>query len=166
MSALARDRARQAEPPPASFLVPILVAVVVLSLSTTLLLVGARSPYTHANLLTGYDPRYDRTGQIRVGEVEASVGVGDAAAAFPADPVERGGRLFVTKGCAACHTLEARGGVVGPAIVGTDEATIVKKARKGPGGMPPYAPEALNDEDIAAIAAYLRSLVRTSDAAK
>lgn len=164
MSALARGRARSAEPPPASFLVPILIALVVLSLSTTLLLVGARSPYTHANLLGGYDPRYERTEQVRVGEIVPSVGVADASGGVATDLVERGARLFVTKGCAACHTLEARGGVVGPAIVGTDEATIAKKARSGPGGMPPYAPSALSDDEIAAIAAYLASLVRTAEA--
>lgn len=158
MSALARDRAR-AGPPPASFAMPALVALVVFLFSTTLLLIGARSPYTHANLLTGYDPRYDRTEQITVNEVEPYAGVGDAMGAAAADPVQRGARLFVTTGCASCHTLEARGGPVGPAIVGTDEATIAKKVRKGPGGMPQFAPGALSEADIAAIAAYLRSLV-------
>jgi len=74
------------------------------------------------------------------------------------DAVTNGTRLFVTKGCVACHALEARGGVVGPAIAGTDAATVLKKVRKGPSGMPQYSPETLTDDEIAAIAAYLRSL--------
>lgn len=161
MSAVASARASRAELPRASYVVPVLIAAVVLSFSATLLTIGARSPYTHANLLAGYDARYQRTEQIRVGVVEPYGGIGDAGGAAATDPVAQGARLFVTKGCAACHTLEARGGPVGPAIVGTDEATIEKKVRKGPGGMPRYAPDALTGDEIVAIAAYLRSLAGT-----
>lgn len=159
MSAPTPSRRRGTEPPEASFLVPRLVAAIVAVFSLTLLAIGARSPYTHANLLPGHDIVYDRTEQILVGEREPYAGIGGAEAAAAADPAAAGERLFVTKGCAACHTLTARGGPVGPAIVGTDEATIVKKVRKGPGGMPQYAPTALSDAQIDAIAAYLRSLV-------
>jgi len=142
-----------------SVLVPRLVAVVVTVFSLTLLTIGARSPYTHANLQPGRDPGYTRTEQISLGPGEPYVGSGSATGRTEGDPVAEGARLFVTKGCAACHTLEARGGPVGPAIVGTDEATIEKKARKGPGGMPQFTPTTLTDDDIAALAAYLRSLV-------
>lgn len=158
MSAIPKARIAPPDPPRASYLVPAFVAVVVLILSTTLLAIGARSPYTHANLLRGYDPRYDRTQQIRVGDAEPYAGVGEAGGAETTDPAARGARLFVTKGCAACHALEGRGGAVGPSIAGTDLETLREKTRKGPSGMPRYAPETLTEEQLAAIAAYLRSL--------
>ena len=138
---------------PVSFLMVGLVTFAALFI----LMVGARSPYTHANLVAGYDPRYDRTAQVTVGADGPYEGV-SAPGTLTGDAVADGQRLFVMKGCAACHTLEARGGVVGPAIVGTDKATVAKKVRKGPGGMPQFA---LSDADIAAIAAYLGSLVVT-----
>lgn len=159
MSAAESARRPRGEAPRASFIVPSLVAAVVLVFSLTLLTVGARSPYTHANLLAGHDPAYERTRQIMVGVAEPYAGVGDARDTAAGDVAEQGARLFVTKGCAACHALEARGGAVGPAIVGTDAATIEKKARKGPGGMPRFTPETLSSDETAAIAAYLRSLI-------
>lgn len=154
-----------AVPPRASLLVPRLVAVFVASVSLTLLAVGANGPYTHSNLVSGYDRAYTRTDQIVVGEVIPYAGVGDASSRRVADPTAKGARLFVTKGCAACHTLEARGGAVGPAIVGTDAATLAKRVRRGPGGMPAFSEADLTDADIAAIAAYLGSLA-PSDTSK
>ncbi len=139
---------------PVSFLVLTLVVTAAIGI----LLIGARSPYTHGNLATGYDARYDRTEQITVGPGEAYVGI-SAPAPRTGNAVADGERLFVTKGCAACHTAQARGGVVGPPVVGTDEATVQKKVRRGPGGMPHYSNETLTDDEAAAIAAYLRSLV-------
>lgn len=134
-----------------------LVLGLVISGAIVILAIGARSPYTHANLVSGYDSGYDRTEQITVGPGEAYVGI-SAPGPRTADAVADGERLFVTKGCAACHTAQARGGVVGPPVVGTDEATVLKKVRKGPGGMPRYSNETLSDDEAAAIAAYLRSL--------
>lgn len=161
MSVAAPARRPRTDTPRASFLVPGLVAVVVATFSLTLLAIGARSPYTHANLLLGHDAAYERTQQIMVGAAEPYPGVGDAGGALIGDAIARGARLFVTKGCATCHMLEARGGAVGPAIVGTDAATIEKKARKGPSGMPRYASDALTADEIDAISTYLRSLVGT-----
>lgn len=152
------------QPRRVSFLVPRLVAVVVTVFSLTLLTIGARSPYTHANLQPGRDPGYTRTEQISVGPGEPYVGIGSATRRTEGDPVAEGARLFVTKGCAACHTLEARGGPVGPPIVGTDAETVEKKVRRGPGGMPRYAADGLTDDEIAAISAYLRSLARSDQA--
>jgi mono/diheme cytochrome c family protein len=33
-----------------------------------------------------------------------------------------------------------------------------QKTQKGPGGMPAYAPDALSDDDLNAIAAYLKAM--------
>ena len=141
-----------------SVLVPSLAAAVVALVSLTLLSVGARSPYTHANLLPGYDAAYSRTAQILVGPGQPYPEAGVAASEAASDPIARGGRLYVTKGCAACHRIDARGGPVGPAIVGTDAEALREKAREGPGGMPGYSPAALTGEEVAAITAYLGSL--------
>lgn len=137
---------------PLTFLIMGLVVFAAL----VILMIGARSPYTHANLVTGYDPGYVRTDQIVVGPGEPYEGISPAS--LTGDAVADGTRLFVTKGCVACHALGARGGVVGPAIAGTDAATVLKKVRKGPSGMPQYSPETLSDEEVAAIAAYLATL--------
>lgn len=156
-----RNALSHAEGAPTALYLP--VSFVVLGLVTFaalfLLMVGARSPYTHANLAAAYDPRYDRTAQITVGADESYGGI-SAPRAPTGDEVRDGEQLFVTRGCAACHTLSGRGGPVGPAIVGTDPETVEAKTRKGPGGMPRYAPDGLTPNEAASIAAYLRSLAQ------
>ena len=74
------------------------------------------------------------------------------------DPVELGKQLFVVDGCAACHGLDGRGGIIGPSIVGTKADKLRVKTQVGPQGMPAYAPGALTDADLAAIAAYLDAM--------
>ncbi len=147
-------------PPRASLIVPRAAAAIVGLLSLTLLLAGATGPYTHSNLEAGYDSSYTRTAQVVVGAPLAYGGVGDAGGAAAADAVERGARLFVTKGCVTCHGLEARGSV-GPSIVGASADAITQRVRRGPGGMPRYDGAGLSDDDIAAISAYLRSIPAT-----
>lgn len=134
------------------------IATVVIVVALMILTIGARSPYTHANLQPGRDPGYTRTEQISLGPGEPYGGTGSATGRMEGDPVAEGTRLFVTKGCAACHALGGRGGAVGPPIAGTDLETLQEKVRKGPSGMPHYSPETLTEEQLAAIAAYLRSL--------
>ena len=134
------------------------IATVVVLMALTILTIGARSPYTHANLQPGRDPGYTRTEQISVGPGEPYGGSGSATGRTEGHPVAEGTRLFVTKGCVACHALQGRGGVVGTPIVGTDLETLQEKVRKGPSGMPHYSPETLTEEELVAIAAYLRSL--------
>lgn len=145
--------------PAVSVLVPRLVAVVVAVFSLTFLAIGARSPYTHANLLPGYDAGYTRTRQIAVGPAEPYGGTGAASGLTATDATKEGALLYVAKGCVACHALQGRGGAAAPPIAGTDAEALQAKVRKGPGGMPRYSPAALTGEDIAAITAYLGSLV-------
>lgn len=158
MTATARA-ARAAEPARASIVVPIVAAVFVGAVSLTLLTIGARSPYTHANLLPSRSQVYERTEQISVGGALPYGGPG-AASAPSGDAVAVGAQLYVTKGCVGCHALEGRGGAVGPAIVGTDVGTLRTKTRTGPGGMPPFAPSALTDDELRAMSAYLSSLAK------
>ncbi|MBI3680397.1 MAG: cytochrome c [Acidobacteria bacterium] len=136
---------------------PALMLMGVITLALTLLTIGARSPYTQANLDLGYDPNYTRTEQTLIGPPIPYRGA-NLAVPPAADPVEQGRQLFVIKGCASCHGLAGRDGIIAPVIVGTDADTLRKKTSKGPGGMPAYAHGALSDEDLAAIAAYLKAI--------
>lgn len=139
-----------------NFIVPTFIAVVVAPLALLLMVVGARSPYTHVNLDAGFDSNYSRSIQAPVGYIELTHGAG-LAAPPAADPVERGKQLFVADGCASCHGLTGSGGIIGPVIVGTDAKTLGAKTDRGPGGMPAYAPGAIPDDDLQAIAAYLKA---------
>lgn len=137
-----------------NLLLPAFIGAAVLVIDLTLLAIVARSPYTHSNLNPGFDPGYTRTGQTLVG-APVPFG-GDGLAAAPAsDPVQLGRQLFVTKGCAACHGLDGQGGIIGPSILGTKVAKLRTRTQLGPQGMPAYAPDALSDSDLEAIAAYL-----------
>jgi mono/diheme cytochrome c family protein len=143
------------------FKVPVLAALVVVIFGMTLLTIGARSPYTHSNLDPGYDPRYTRTDEILVGSPAPIMG--PMLARMPPtseSPVVRGQQLFVGMGCAECHGLEGRGGPVAPPNVGFSAEDLRAKMNQGPGGMPVYSPQSLNDEDLAAIVAYLQSKVK------
>lgn len=138
------------------------VSFVVLGLVTlaafVILMIGARSPYTHANLAEGFDSRYDRTGQILVGADTVFAGLSRDASPAGSDPVTRGASLYVTAGCASCHALEGRGGPVGPRIVGVDRETIAQRVRQGPVGMPRFSTAGLTDAEISDVTTYLRSL--------
>ena len=140
-----------------NMILPALIGAAVLALALSLITIVARSPYTHANLNLGFDPGYTRTLQMVVG---APVPVTGDQLAVPraSDPVELGRQLFVSNGCAGCHGLDGHGGIIGPSIVGAKAAKLRTKTNVGPSGMPPYAPGALTDQDLAAIAAYLESM--------
>lgn len=139
-----------------NMLVPGFIGSAVLVIALTLLAIVVRSPYTHANLDLTLDSRYTRTQQMAVGG-PVPFGGDDLAVAPASDPVQLGRQLFVTKGCAACHGLDGRGGIVGPSILGTKPEKLRTKTQVGPQGMPAYAPGALTDQDLAAIAAYLNA---------
>ncbi len=142
--------------PSRHMLLPGLIGSAVLVIALTLLAIVARSPYTHSNLDLGLDSRYTRTQQMVVG-APVPFG-GDGLAVAPAsDPVQLGKQLFVTKGCAACHGLDGSGGIIGPSILGTKAQKLRTKTQVGPQGMPAYAPGALTDQDLAAIAAFLNA---------
>lgn len=140
---------------PVTFLVLGLVFFVAL----TILMIGARSPYTHGNLAAGYDARYDRTEQILVGGSTDFAGLGPSVADPRDAPAVRGASLYVSAGCGTCHGLAGRGGVVGPEIAGARLEALIQRSRAGLGGMPKFSSEALTDAQLADIAAYLASVV-------
>jgi mono/diheme cytochrome c family protein len=137
-------------------ILPSLIGAAVLMLAVSLLAIVVRSPYTHANLSAGFDPRYTRTDQSLVGTplpFQVS-GLGVAAAS---DPAKHGEQLFVVDGCATCHGLDGRGGVIGPPVIGTTAKKLRTITHQGPKGMPAYSIDTLSDADLAAIAAFLSS---------
>lgn len=141
-----------------NLLLPTLIGGAVVVLGLTLVAIVARSPYTHANLNLGFDRGYTRTEQIVVGApVPADGGMPMSPSS---DPVTLGRQLFVTEGCAACHGLDGRGGIIGPSITGTKAEKLRVETTVGPKGMPPYAAGALTDQDLAAIAAYLSAMAK------
>ncbi|HEY8732465.1 MAG TPA: cytochrome c [Candidatus Limnocylindria bacterium] len=135
--------------------------VLLVCVALTLLTIGARSPYTHANLSAGYDPSYDRTAQIVIGAPTEFEGVSPSTATAAGGATTRGASLYVTAGCVTCHGLEGRGAVIGPPIAGTDFETVLKRVREGPSGMPKFSVDGLSDAQIADITAYLDSLTST-----
>ncbi len=140
-----------------NMLLPGVIGTAVLGIGLTLLTIVARSPYTHSNLDVAFDPRYTRSVQAVVGAPVPMQGMMPAAQPGT-DPVERGKELFVTEGCASCHGLDGHGGIIGPSIVGTKADKLRVKTSVGPQGMPAYAPGALTDQELAAIAAYLQAM--------
>lgn len=140
-----------------NLLLPALIGSGVLILGLSLLTIVVRSPYTHSNLNLRFDPGYTRTQQMVVsGPVPVT---GDQLAVPRAtNPVELGKQLFVSNGCAGCHGLDGHGGIIGPSIVGIKAEKLRVKTNVGPKGMLPYAPGALTDQDLAAIAAYLEAM--------
>ncbi|MBI3737472.1 MAG: cytochrome c [Chloroflexi bacterium] len=140
-----------------NMLLPAFIGSAVLVIAFTLLTIVARSPYTHSNLNAGFDPSYTRTEQTFVGAPIPFTG-GGLAVPRAGDPIELGRQLFVTNGCATCHGLDGRGGIVGPPIVGTKAEKLRTVTLVGPKGMPAYAPGALTDEDLATISTYLNSI--------
>jgi len=135
----------------------VVIGLVLVFVALTILTIGANSPYTHANLSAAYDPRYDRTEQILVGEATEFGGLGPSLLSGD-DPVARGAALYVTSGCVGCHALDARGGTVAKAIAGVDAQLLVTRVRGGTAGMPPFSPTGLTDAQLALILTYLRSL--------
>ncbi len=142
---------------PANLLLPAFIGSAVLVIAFTLLTIVARSPYTHSNLNKAFDPGYTRTDQSVVDTPIPFMG-GMLAVTPASDPVEQGKQLFIANECASCHGLDGRGGIIGPSIVGTKADKLRSKTLAGPKGMPAYAPDALSDTDLAAIAAYLDAM--------
>ncbi len=140
-----------------NMLLPAFIGSAVLVIALTLVTIIARSPYTHSNLNTGFDSSYMRTEQTFVGAPIPFTG-GGLAVPPASDPVERGKQLYVTQGCAACHGLDGRGGIVGPPIVRIPAGMLRVVMEMGLPGMPAYAPGVLSDEDLAAITAYLNEM--------
>jgi ubiquinol-cytochrome c reductase cytochrome c subunit len=83
-----------------------------------------------------------------------------------AGDIARGRELF-TEGCAGCHTVMARGGIVtgafAPRLTGVPAVQIAEAARVGPYLMPVYDARRLPPQDLDDVVAFVRSTNRPDD---
>jgi uncharacterized membrane protein len=84
----------------------------------------------------------------------------EVAAPATAADVARGRQVFLSAGCAGCHTLAAADatGTVGPNLDAAhpSDTLVAERVRDGKGVMPSFA-GTLSDAEIAAVAAYVSS---------
>lgn len=144
--------------PSRNLLMPTFIGGAVVVLGLSLVTIVARGPYTHSNLNLAFDRNYTRTEQMLVGVPVPMAG--NMPVSPSTDQIQLGHQLFVTEGCASCHGLDGKGGVIGPSIVGAKAEKLRVETTVGPKGMPPYAAGALTDQDLAAIAAYLAEMAK------
>lgn len=76
--------------------------------------------------------------------------------------LSRGAELFQAH-CAACHSWSGRGGALtsgrtATTLVESTPSQVVQAMRTGVGTMPVFAAEAIDDEEAAAVAAYVQEL--------
>lgn len=142
------------------FFVPAVFVAVISGLAFGLIVgVVARSPETHSNVRP---EGFDRTPISYVGEEIpfAGIGLADRGLATDADPSTRGRILYLGHGCATCHGLASKGGVVGPALdleeLFLDDFRPL--VRSGPGGMPAFTEEILSQDDLDSIYAFLKAM--------
>ena len=83
-----------------------------------------------------------------------------AAAAAPAEEVDRGKRLFEKDGCFQCHGYSGQGGRDGARLAATSLSvqTFTRYIRRPAGAMPAFTEKVLSDTDVRDIYAYLKSL--------
>lgn len=137
---------------------PILGAIVMSALAFTLIgVILARSPYTHHNL----EPEgYDRTELASFDGPDAPYegpAPTDPGLARTGDPVKDGSTIFFGNGCASCHGLGGKGAVVGGELDLDEFTDLLKKVRRGPKGMPPFAEETISDEELQDVFAFLEA---------
>lgn len=152
------------------YLVPVAGAVAVAGLAALLIVQVVWRPWsdidrswrTHLNLSEAVPPGYSRSPAAYVG------GEGGLMAAWQPDPATatlgpEGRRLYVARGCASCHGLDAQGGLFGRPLAGLAVREVVEEVRAPSGRMPPYSARDLDDRELEQIAAYLRSLGSLGD---
>jgi mono/diheme cytochrome c family protein len=88
----------------------------------------------------------------------AAVGTQEPTPNAAVAPIPDGATLFKERGCAQCHTIRGVGGHKGPDLSGVgrrlNKDGIEKQIVHGGGEMPAFG-EALPQEEIAALVAYL-----------
>src|SRR5215217_7458376 len=94
----------------------------------------------------------------------ASLGAGPAVPAVDpaAGRLAEGERLY-QENCAACHSATGTGGAltsgqVAPSLAQATPVQVAEAIRVGPGAMPRFEPQALNDPQVDSVAAYVGRL--------
>lgn len=94
----------------------------------------------------------------------SSVGSAEAATDAAAQTQIDAGRKLYLEGCSSCHGIQAEGTQYGPTLVGVGAAAVDFQVSTGrmplaaPGVQAPARPSQYNEEETAALAAYVASL--------
>jgi ubiquinol-cytochrome c reductase cytochrome c subunit len=94
----------------------------------------------------------------------ASVQPAEAAMSVGTETQVEAGRQLYLEGCSSCHGLEAQGTQSGPTLIGVGAAAVSFQVGSGrmplaaPGAQAPSVDATYDDEQIAAMAAYIASL--------
>lgn len=73
-------------------------------------------------------------------------------------PTSEGQRLFISKGCAACHGQKAEGTSIAPALAGHTAQQVRRQVRAPLGTMPVFPPDKVSDEELEAIVEFIEGL--------
>jgi ubiquinol-cytochrome c reductase cytochrome c subunit len=145
-------------------------------------LIGVGAASAHYYLSTGRMPiaeeeRSPSRGEPAFGQADIDALVGYVAALGGGPPIPivdpaagrlaEGQRLYQDN-CAACHSATGTGGAltsgqVAPSLGPSTPVQVAEAIRVGPGAMPTFDPEILDDRQVDSIAGYVRELQRGGD---
>ena len=74
------------------------------------------------------------------------------------EPTLDGHELFIAKGCAACHGVDAEGTDIAPALTGHTERQVRRQPRAPVGIMPVYPPDKITDAELDLVAKFIAGL--------
>ncbi len=95
----------------------------------------------------------------------SSLAVAQTPASSLTGNAENGKKLYVTYFCWSCHGSNGRAGGTAPAIAPSTRTAedLIKYVRKPRGPMPPYTSKSISDNELADIAAFLRTIQKDPD---
>jgi mono/diheme cytochrome c family protein len=79
---------------------------------------------------------------------------------FAQGNADNGKRLFLKNGCYQCHGYGGQGGAAGARLAQTKLTLAAFTAyvrNPAPGGMPPYRPKIMTDQELADVFAYIKT---------
>ncbi|MFQ5875072.1 MAG: c-type cytochrome, partial [Dehalococcoidia bacterium] len=92
------------------------------------------------------------------GETSTSTPVPQPSPTPVTEITDEGYRLFISKGCSACHGQDAQGTAIAPALPGHSAAIVRRQARAPVGVMPVFPPDKITNEELDRIAGFVASL--------
>jgi cytochrome c551 len=99
------------------------------------------------------------SGSMMGGQATGGAQGAKAQALAPSGAHEAGQKVYARENCAACHTINGKGGTVGPNLTHIGSRlkadAIARQVRSGGGGMPAFR---LSQKDLDALVDYLTSL--------
>jgi ubiquinol-cytochrome c reductase cytochrome c subunit len=115
------------------------------------------------------EPAYSRTQIDQLVAYVASLGPGPEIPRIDrsAGKLSEGAELYA-KNCASCHSSAGAGGALGHAVVAPSlrratSTQVAEAVRIGPGAMPRFGPDTLDDDQVASVVRYVRYLHSPDD---